>query len=233
MKTSFVAAAIIALGSLSMTAGSAQAGSSLRIGVVGNGAGGGSVGVARGAWAGNAEVGAASIAHVTANGNVGLGRAAGYTVPGYSAGHVGGAVNAPGGGEAAGRAGVVDTPYTITSYAGGVAIDPYGNAVGGVSVATDGAFGHTGFRAGSTTHGSSGYIQHVSGFAADGNRGTGESTGAFAWDGLGTINGSRTTDVTTETGSSYEGSTSYAAGSGMSHEAEYTTAYGTTYTWSR
>ncbi|MCP5159722.1 MAG: hypothetical protein H6974_08820 [Gammaproteobacteria bacterium] len=115
----------------------------------------------------------------------------------------------------------------------GAAIDSQGNFVSGGG----GAFNTgtaQGVRAGRTTGTVGAGIQHQSGMAVQGVRGSATSSGAFNTDGAGGASGSRTTSAnSSSSGASYTGSTSYERGSGANHTSSCTDYYGNPVSCSR
>lgn len=78
--------------------------------------------------------------------------------------------------------------------------------------------GGTGARAGATTHSADGSVQHKSGFATSGTRGSANSQGSLQRDADGNVTQSRSTNATNATtGNSYQGNTSYDSTNGLSH----------------
>lgn len=111
---------------------------------------------------------------------------------------------------------------------GGTAVDSQGNFVSGHG----GAFNTgtaRGARAGTTTGTVGSGVRHQSGMAVQGTQGTATSSGSFSTDGAGGASGSRNTSVqSSSSNASYQGSTNYAKGSGVSHTSTCTNAAGDT-----
>ncbi len=98
-----------------------------------------------------------------------------------------------------------------------VRTDGNGNAMvnrGGGFVAPNGA---KGVRGSSTVYGADGSVQHKSGMATSGSRGSVTTSGSATKSADGTVTQNRNTNVTNSaTGNSYQGSTSYNSETGLS-----------------
>ena len=93
-----------------------------------------------------------------------------------------------------------------------------GRVSGGSAFQTPG--GASGLRGGSTYYHADGSVQHASGLAASGTRGSITSRGGYTRNPDGTITQQRSTHLSNAaTGNSYQGSTSYDATNGLSHSA--------------
>ena len=148
-----------------------------------------------------------------------------------------GAVRTADGGVAAGRAVGYAGPNGAAGVRGhGVVEDGNGDAkfVSGAAGRT--ANGGTYGRAGSTSVGADGAINHRSGAAAQGPNGSAKTSGAFTRNTDGSVSGQRNTSAQGSNGSRYAGNTSYANGSGT-HTTDITAKNGDTYsgetTWTK
>jgi len=143
--------------------------------------------------------------------------------------HGGGVVADPDGGYRGGRVAAA-RGQNGGAYARkrGFQTDGAGNgtvASGGVYRGPNGANGVTGARAGTTTRNADGTVNHQSGIAASGAKGSVESSGGFTKTQDG-VTQSRTTAATGANGATYQGSTSYDKSSGLSHSSSCTDAAG-------
>ncbi len=117
---------------------------------------------------------------------------------------------------------------------GGAAVDSQGNFVsghGGAATVKDssGNVKAQGVRAGKTTGTAGNGLQHESGMAAQGTKGSVKSSGTLTTDGAGGVSGVRNTSAQSSTSdASYQGSTTYQKGAGAAHTSACTDAAGTT-----
>ena len=98
----------------------------------------------------------------------------------------------------------------------GSSTDGQGNASGGGGTAVKGQSGMAG-RAGSYTASNSGDVKYHGSAAASGANGTAATSGGFSRSQGGGVKGARSTSATANNGSSYQGTTAYDSGSGISH----------------
>jgi hypothetical protein len=152
---------------------------------------------------------------------IGLGAAYGQ---GFGGGHVtrknaAGGVTSGGGRAIKGASG---------GYVGGhgVATDGQGNAAGGSAQAFKGPNGAMGARAGGFTRSADGSVQHKSGGAVSGAKGTASSSGSMTKDAGGNVSGSRDTTAKSTSGATYDGSTTYDKDTGVTHTSTCTNASG-------
>ena len=136
---------------------------------------------------------------------------------------------ANGGGIAAGSETTTGTRGGVTRR-GQASSDGQGNVRGSSSAVYTGANGGSGNRSGRFQRNADGSFSrsgNASGVGANG--GTGTTSGSIAGDGQGNVNGSRRTSLHGANGGSYNGQTTGAAGSGITHTSDGTTASGTNY----
>lgn len=140
--------------------------------------------------------------------------------------HGGGVVANPEGGFSGGRAVAARGPNG-GAYARGRAVqtDGMGNGTVASGRAFRGPDGATGARTGTTSRSDDGTVTHQGRLAANGAKGSVESSGGFTKTEDG-ITQSRTTTATGANGGSYQGSTSYDKNTGLTHSASCTDASG-------
>jgi hypothetical protein len=100
------------------------------------------------------------------------------------------------------------------AFRGGArATDGQGNAAGFRAAGFQGPNGAAGARAGKWSRSADGSVQHESGGAVSGARGSAQSQGSFAKSSDGTYSGSRDTSAESKSGATYDGSTTVSNGS--------------------
>ena len=107
-----------------------------------------------------------------------------------------------------------------------VVTDGSGNAAGGSAQAIQGPNGAAGARASGVTRSADGSVERQSGGAASGAAGSASSRGSMQKNADGTVSGSRDTGAQAASGATYDGSTTYDQGSGVSHTGTCTNAAG-------
>jgi hypothetical protein len=121
------------------------------------------------------------------------------------------------GGISGGAARGFRTPQGGSGHAWGFSSDGQGNVAGGSARAFRGPNGRTGARSGGFTRSADGTINHRSGAAVSGQRGSIATRGSFSKDSSGNVSGSRNTTATSQSGAYYEGSTAFNSSSGVQH----------------
>lgn len=105
-----------------------------------------------------------------------------------------------------------------------------GDGQGNVTSTSGGAFrgpnGASGARAAQVTHNADGSASRQGGFAASGERGSVQSQGNVSRTADGAVSGERTTSATGANGNTYQGSTTYTKGEGVSHTGTCSDAAG-------
>ena len=107
-----------------------------------------------------------------------------------------------------------------------LATDGQGNVVSGSAGTFNSPSGSAGMRVAETTRSSDGNIQHNSGMMVAGSQGSVQSQGGFSKNADESISGSRETNINSQNGGSYQGSTNYSTSDGVTHAGTCTDAAG-------
>jgi hypothetical protein len=119
------------------------------------------------------------------------------------------------------------------AFRGGAHVtDGQGNAAGARAAGFQGPNGAMGARAGKWSRSADGSVQHESGGAVSGAKGSAQSQGSFAKSSDGTYSGSRETSADSKSGYGYDGSTTVSNGS-VDHSGTCTDPNGNTVPCSR